>query len=51
VSFYDAVVRPSLGRQRGVVYVLPETRPAAELLRNEPSKVLDHGQEPALRYR
>ena len=27
VAFYDAVVGPSLGRQRGVVYVLPESRP------------------------
>lgn len=25
-AFYDAVVAPSLGRERGVVYVLPETR-------------------------
>ena len=25
-AFYDAVVGPALGRQRGVVYVLPETR-------------------------
>lgn len=32
VAFYDAVVRPSLGRQRGVVYVLPETQPVAEML-------------------
>ena len=27
VAFYEAVVEPLLGRQRGVVYVLPETRP------------------------
>jgi len=27
-AFYDAVVAPTLGRQRGVVYVLPETRAA-----------------------
>jgi len=27
VAFYEAVVEPVLGRQRGVVYVLPETRP------------------------
>ena len=27
VAFYESVVGPSLGRQRGVVYVLPETRP------------------------
>jgi hypothetical protein len=34
VAFYDAVVRPLLGRQRGVVYVLPETRPVIEMLRD-----------------
>jgi hypothetical protein len=32
VAFYDAVVRLSLGRRHGVVYVLPETRPVAEML-------------------
>jgi hypothetical protein len=26
-DFYDTVLKPSLGSQRGVVYVLPETRP------------------------
>lgn len=31
VAFYDDVVSPSLGRQRGVVYVLPETRPVREM--------------------
>nr|WP_316644209.1 hypothetical protein [uncultured Roseateles sp.] len=30
-GFYDAVVAPVLGRQRGVVYVLPETRPVQSL--------------------
>ncbi|MEW6704756.1 MAG: L,D-transpeptidase [Pseudomonadota bacterium] len=30
-SFYDSVVAPVLGRQRAVVYVLPETRPLASL--------------------
>lgn len=30
-SFFDAVVAPVLGRQRGVVYVLPETRPVQSL--------------------
>jgi hypothetical protein len=35
VAFYDAVVRPSLGYQRGVVYVLPETRPLAEMFRED----------------
>ena len=28
VAFYDGVVAPSLGSGRGVVYVLPESRPA-----------------------
>jgi len=28
VAFYEAVVRPSLGRRPGMVYVLPETRAA-----------------------
>jgi len=32
VAFYEAVVEPALGRQRGVVYVLPETRPVQSLL-------------------
>lgn len=27
VAFYEEVVKPALGSQRGVVYVLPETRP------------------------
>ncbi|MDN3922960.1 hypothetical protein [Roseateles violae] len=26
-AFYDEVVAPTLGRQRGIVYVLPDTRP------------------------
>ena len=30
-AFYDSVVAPTLGRERGVVYVLPETRPALEV--------------------
>jgi len=30
-AFYDLVVGPTLGRERGVVYVLPETRPALEV--------------------
>lgn len=33
IAFYEQVVRPSLGRSRGVVYVLPETRPAGDLFR------------------
>jgi len=35
VAFYDAVVGPSIGRQRGVVYVLPETMPVVEMLRHD----------------
>ena len=31
VAFYEAVVSPLLGRQRGVVYVLPETQPVQAL--------------------
>lgn len=31
VAFYEQVVAPMLGTQRGVVYVLPETMPAREL--------------------
>lgn len=30
-DFYDAVIAPLLGRQRGLVYVLPETQPAQAL--------------------
>lgn len=32
-TFYDAVVRPVLGRRHGVVYVLPETRSAQSWLK------------------
>ncbi len=31
VAFYEARVEPVLGRQRGVVYVLPEVRPMREV--------------------
>ena len=31
VAFYEAVVSPTLGRQHGVVYVLPESRPVQTL--------------------
>ena len=31
VEFYDSVVAPVLGKRRGVVYVLPETRPVREV--------------------
>ena len=33
VDFYEQVVAPSLGSQRGVVYVLPETASLASMLR------------------
>lgn len=33
-AFFDDVVAPSLGRQRGVVYVLPETSPSGLLAEN-----------------
>jgi hypothetical protein len=32
VAFYESVVAPSLGRRRGVVYVLPESGPVQALL-------------------
>ena len=32
VAFYEQVVQPLLGQQRGVVYVLPETRPLSAFL-------------------
>jgi len=31
VEFYDRIVAASLGKRRGVVYVLPETRPVREM--------------------
>jgi hypothetical protein len=31
VAFYDDVIRPMLGGRRGVVYVLPEARPASAM--------------------
>jgi hypothetical protein len=31
VDFYESVVLPLLGRSRGVVYVMPETRPARDV--------------------
>ena len=31
VAFYESVVAPTLGRLRGVVYVLPETRPVQSM--------------------
>lgn len=40
-SFYDTVVAPLLGRQRGVVYVLPETRPVQSLF-SKPQRLALH---------
>jgi len=37
VAFYESVVKPTLGTQRGVVYVLPETRPAREMFGASPA--------------
>lgn len=34
VAFYEDVVKPALGAQRGVVYVLPETRPVQAVFQN-----------------
>lgn len=34
VAFYEDVVKPALGSQRGVVYVLPETRPVQAVFQN-----------------
>lgn len=34
VAFYERVVSPVLGRSRGVVYVLPETRPIDEMFQS-----------------
>lgn len=34
VAFYEDVVKPTLGSQRGVVYVLPETRPVQAVFQN-----------------
>ena len=31
VAFYESVIAPTLGQSRGVVYVLPESRPAREM--------------------
>lgn len=39
--FYESVIAPVLGRQRGVVYVLPETRPVAELFGAQHQASLD----------
>lgn len=34
VAFYEDVVKPALGARRGVVYVLPETRPVQAVFQN-----------------
>lgn len=39
VAFYESVIAPVLGRQRGVVYVLPETRPVAELFGSQQARL------------
>ena len=36
-EFYDAVVAPSLGRQHGVVYVLPESQPVRAYFGADPA--------------
>ena len=36
-SFYDRFIAPTLGQQTGVVYVLPETQPAAKVFGFAPS--------------
>jgi len=36
VAFYESVMRATLGSRRGVVYVLPETRPARDVFGGDP---------------
>ena len=36
VAFYDSVVKPVLGASRGLIYVLPETRPLQSVFGNLP---------------
>ena len=38
-SFYDRYIAPGLGKQTGVIYVLPETQPVAEFFGFKPSTV------------
>jgi hypothetical protein len=42
VAFYEAVVEPALGRQRGVVYVLPETRPVQAMFGADSIRLASH---------
>ena len=42
VAFYDGVVGPTLGTRRGVVYVLPETRPVQALFDTLDLALLTH---------
>ena len=39
-AFFDHVIAPTLGRQRGVVYVLPETRSTEAEFGIEPAELL-----------
>jgi len=36
VAFYEDVIAPTFGRHRGVVYVLPETRPVRDMFTSRP---------------
>jgi hypothetical protein len=36
-SFYETVVKPALGASRGVVYILPETRPLQAVFKTYPA--------------
>ena len=42
VAFYDSVISPLLGKARGVVYVLPETRPVHEVFGIGRTKLASH---------
>ena len=42
VAFYDSVISPLLGKARGVVYVLPETRPLHEVFGIRLTKLASH---------
>jgi hypothetical protein len=49
VGFYERVISPVLGRQRGVVYVLPETRAVQALFGSRAGQQLSsHGHQPPL---
>jgi len=36
VAFYESVIAPTFGRRRGVIYVLPETRPVQAMFASRP---------------